>query len=365
MWSLRPIAFGDVPGWPQDDHGAALAAFARHREKPVSETYRTGSVGVPPGLLLDFASKAGQGTAAEDARSFFEDNFTPVRLAADGESRGLVTGFYEPVVAASRDKSPPFLTPIHRRPPDLVPVDPDHPPNGIPRGYRFGRRLRGGSVSAYHDRAEIEAGALDGMGLEIAYLADPVDAFFIHVQGAARLQFEDGETLRVTYDGKSGHPFTAIGKLLVGRGEIPAHAVSMMAIRRWLADHADQADGLMAENRSYIFFKESPPGRPDDGPVAAAKVPLTAGRSLAVDRLIHTFAMPIHVTADDVNGKPFQRLMIAQETGTAIAGPARGDIFFGSGEEAGQRAGAVKSPCDFILLVPTAWVNHLPESLEP
>ncbi|MFZ2099700.1 MAG: MltA domain-containing protein, partial [Oricola sp.] len=172
------------------------------------------------------------------------------------------------------------------------------------------------------------------------------------VQGAARLRFADGNTIRVTYDGKTGHPFTAIGKRLVERGEIDPDAVSMNAIRRWLADHPGEARPLMEENRSYIFFREAAVDDPAAGPIAAAKVPLTAGRSLAVDRLLHTFGSPIFVGADKVNGRPWRKLMIAQDTGSAIVGAARGDLFMGSGAAAGERAGAVRSPADFVLLVP-------------
>lgn len=363
MWSLRPIVFDDVPGWAVDDHGAARAALARHRDKPVSEIYRTGCLGIAPQLLLHLAEQSDEAAARADPRGFFEQVYTPVRLRLGDGSRGCVTGFYEPIVAAARERKPPFLTPLYSRPPDLVSIDPADAPASVQPGYRFGRQLADGQVVAYPDRREINVGALEGMGLEIAFLADPVDAFFIHIQGAARLQFDDGETIRITYDGKSGHPFTAIGKLLVERGELTAGTVSMMAIRRWLADHKDHARSLMEENRSFIFFRQSPANVAHDGPVAAAKIPLTAGRSLAVDRLIHTFATPIFVTADQVNGKPWQSLMIAQETGTAIVGPARGDIFFGSGDKAGELAGAVNSPCDFIVLVPNQWVDRLPKGL--
>ncbi|MGN6448886.1 MAG: MltA domain-containing protein, partial [Brucella intermedia] len=189
----------------------------------------------------------------------------------------------------------------------------------------------------------------------IAFVADRVDVFFAHVQGAARLKLRDGQVLRITYAAKTGHPFTGIGRILVADGEIPASEISMQAIRRWLAEHPDRADDLIWRNRSYIFFREAPVDDPDAGPVAAAKVPLTAGRSLAVDRLLHTFGTPIHVSAPTVtvfDGEPFARLMIAQDTGTAIVGPARGDLFAGSGEAAGEIAGGVKNDAEFYALVP-------------
>lgn len=365
MWSLRPIAFNDMAGWARDDHGAALAALARHSEKPVDETYRTGRIGSPPEQLMALAADAAAPEARTDPRGFFESRYVPVRLDNRSGEQGLVTGFYEPELSASSVRTSSFGAPFLRRPPDLVPVDDGNRPPGLDPDMRFARRNDNGALIEYHDRAAIEAGALDGQDLEIAFVADPVDAFFVHIQGGARLTFDDGSATRITYDGKTGHPFIAIGALLVARGEIPAETVSMQSIRAWLAGHPDRAAGLMAENRSYIFFRETPPGRPGDGPIAAAKVPLTAGRSLAVDRLLHTFGTPVFVDADRVGGAPFRRLMIAQETGSAIVGPARGDIFFGTGMAAGEAAGGVKSACTFTILVPHDMVDRLPEEWAP
>lgn len=365
MWQLSRVEFADIAGWVDDDHEAALAALAKHANKPSDETYRTGSLGLNPARLLDLAGQAQQDAARHDPRSFFEVHYVPVRLVEDRGKRGLVTGFYEPELVASRTETPDHTTPLLRRPDDLVAINDSNRPNGLDRSYRFARQLPDGRLAEYPDRAAINAGALAGRGLEIAWVADAVDAFFVHVQGAARLTFSDGTAARITYDGKSGHPFTAIGKLLVERNQIAAETVSMQSIRQWLADHPEEAPVLIAENRSYIFFKEMPTGAPGEGPIAAAKIPLTAGRSLAVDRLIHTFATPIFVSADAVNGTRFRRLMIAQETGSAIVGPARGDIFFGTGEAAGEAAGAVKSPCDFIVLVPRDIADTLPAYWEP
>lgn len=365
MWRLKSIGFSDMDGWSVDDHDAARAAFARHLLKPEDETYRTGRLGIPPVRLLDLAARAGTVAARRHPGGFFEANFVPVSLTHVGGERGLITGFYEPELAVSPVRSPPFETPFLRRPPDLVAVDDRTRPPDLDASFRFARKRSDGTLAPYFDRAAIEAGALAGRGLEIAWAADPVDAFFVHIQGAARLIYADDSAIRITYDGKSGHPFTAIGRLLLERGEIAVDRVSMQSIREWLADHPDEAPGLMAENRSYIFFKEMPAGEAGDGPVAAAKIPLTAGRSLAVDRLLHSFATPIFVAADAVNDAPFRRLMIAQETGTAIVGPARGDIFFGTGEAAGKLASAVNSPCDFTALVPRDMADTLPPYWEP
>lgn len=352
MWTLRPVPFSGLAGWAGDDHLCALAAFARHADRPAGEIYRHGAAGIPPKSLEPLFNEARSAEARADPRGFFENRFACHALRDDTGRRGCVTAFYEPEIDASLVPTGRFRVPFHRRPDDLVPVNDATRPEAWDVDIRFARRMADGSLAPYADRAAIEGGFLDGRGLEIAYVESAVDAFFAHVQGAARLKLSDGSLLRITYDGKSGHPFTAIGRKLVERGEIDAATVSMAAIRDWLAGHPGEAEALMRENRSYIFFREAAVADPADGPVAAARVPLTAERSLAVDRLLHTFGTPIHVTADSVNDRPWTKLMVAQETGTAIVGPSRGDLFMGSGDEAGARAGAVCSAADFVLLVP-------------
>ena len=352
MWTLHPIEFADLPDWASDDHIAALNAFALQTRKPSNETYRQGALGIAPWCLDELAEKANCDQARQAPRAFFEENFTAFSLSNSDGQAGQVTAFYEPEVEAQLERGGPFQFPILRRPSDLVALSDDNRPAELDESYRFGRILGDGSVGAYFDRAQINAGALDGTTMAIAFVKDPIEAFFIHIQGAARLKLQNGTVIRITYDGKSGHPFTPIGKLLVQRGEIDADNISMQTIKAWLRSNSHRAKPLMEENKSYIFFKISEDADQALGPVAAAKVPLTAGRSLAVDRLVHTFGTPIFVHGDDVNEKSFARLMIAQETGTAIVGPARGDIFFGSGEKAGEIAGAVNSRCDFTVLIP-------------
>jgi membrane-bound lytic murein transglycosylase A len=220
---------------------------------------------------------------------------------------------------------------------------------------RFGRSTERG-IEPYHDRAAIEAGALEGRGLEIAFIEDPVDLFFIHVQGSARLRFADGGLARIAFDGKSGHPYTSIGRLAVERGLLQREAADKDGLEVWLKTHPREASALMQENRSYIFFRETEQEK-DEGPLGAAGVPLTPFRSLAVDRLLHTFHTPIWVDAAELSDPErerasFRRLMLAEDTGSAIVGPARGDIFFGSGAEAGSRAGRVRHAATMVALVP-------------
>jgi membrane-bound lytic murein transglycosylase A len=365
MWSLQSISYSALSGWENDDHEAALAAFRRQSLKPEDVRYKTGSIGIPPDAFAPLIALSQKKDAIKNPRLFFEDNFKAFRLVSADGRRGQVTGFYEPEVQAQHFKDSEFSVPLLRRPDDLIALNDDNRPATISADYRFGRCDEKGNIVEYHDRAAINRGAIDHDALAIAWVKDPVDAFFIHVQGAACLKMTNGEKLRITYDGKSGHPFTAIGKLLIERGEIPKDRISMQSIRVWLSQNPDKATALMEENRSYIFFKETTPSNENMGPIAAAKVPLTAERSLAVDRLIHTFGTPVFVQADSVNGSPFEHLMIAQETGTAIVGPSRGDIFFGTGDLAGQKAGAVNSACDFTILVPRGIGFDEPEVLLP
>lgn len=352
MWRLRPVPVSGLPGWAGDDHCAALHAFARHAARPQDEIYRHGAIGLPPESLEPLFREAVERTPGADARGFFEDRFDCYALAADDGRRGFVTAYYEPEIEASSEWTTRFRVPFYRRPDDLVAVSDDNRPDDWDPEIRFARIMPDGLLAPYPDRKAINAGFLQGRGLELAWVEYEADAFFAHIQGAARLLFEDGSLRRITYDGKSGHPFTGIGRLLVERSEIASEEISMAAVRRWLADNPDRARPLMEENRSYIFFRDATVADPADGPVAAAKVPLTAERSLAVDRLLHTFGTPVFVSAETVNGARWSKLMIAQDTGTAIVGPARGDLFMGSGDAAGDCAGGVRSPADFFVLVP-------------
>ena len=347
---LEPASFTELPGWADDGHASALSAFRRTAAEAESREYRTGGLGIAFGSLIP-AFRAAADT--DEARAFFETFFTPHRIRPESGDRGFVTGYYEPIVAASRKPTPKFSVPLYRPPADLVKLTDENRPAQFDPYLAFAQATPDG-LREYPDRQAIEGGLLQGQGLEIAFLADPVDAFFIHVQGAARLQFEDGTEMRVTYAAKSGQAFTGPGRVLADLGEIPLEAVTMQSIRAWFRDNPHRVDEILHQNRSFIFFREAPVGDAASGPIAAAKVPLQAGRSLAVDRLLHTFGSPLFISAEGLvhEDRPFRRLMIAQDTGSAIVGPARGDIFFGSGDAAGEIAGSVKHAADFFLLVP-------------
>ena len=360
-YRLAPVSFNDLRGWERDDPRPLLSAMAACLQHVRNvKPYKTGSLGLS--ALEDLApllEAAGQAEIndAVSARQFFERHCQPFLIERESGAQGFVTAFYEPDVDVADRPDSDYRFPFYRRPDDLVDVDDANRPASMDPSYVFGRRENGG-IGFYPDRKDIDQGYLGGRGLEIAWAKSKVDVFFTHVQGAARLRYRDGRIGRITYAAKAGHPFSPVGRLLIDRGEIDRATISMQSIRKWLAENPAKVDEVLWHNRSYIFFREAEV--PDDnlGPIAAAKVPLVPGRSLAVDRLIHTFGFPFFIRSDTLthldDGEPFARLMLALDTGTAIVGPARGDIFTGSGFEAGEQAGTVRNAADFYILVPKA-----------
>ncbi len=350
---LQEIRFSDMSFWSGDDHAAAFRTFVAGAARLAETAPKTRALGID-GEALQFVARQALSLALpqaeEAARGFFERWFVPHRVTASG----FVTGYFEPEVTASRLPTRHFSVPLYRRPPELVDVAEDDRPAGWAPDIRFARKTQAG-LEPFFDRTAIEEGALAGRGLEIAFVESPVDAFFIHVQGSARLRLTDGGTARIAFAGKSGHPYTAIGRLAVERGLLALEAADKDGLEAWLRQNPEAGRALMRENRSYIFFRETALAG-GEGPLGAAGVPLTPLRSLAVDRTLHTFHAPVWVDAPDLTdperGTPFRRLMIAQDTGSAIVGPARGDIFFGSGAEAGSRAGRVRHAATMIVLVP-------------
>lgn len=354
--SWQPVSFGRLQGWRQDDHSAAFAAFkssASHAARSGKET------------VLDQAFKqalALENPDVEQARLFFENRFVPHQYFGKSNKSGFVTAYFEPEVEASRTADGDFCVPLYHRPPDLVEVAPSNRSNGTANTMAFGRIGKEG-IEPYFDRRAIQSGALQDKGLELAWLKDKTDAFFIHVQGSARLILPDGETMRIAYAAKSGHPYSSIGRILADRLGRPRQEMTADILADWMRQHSNDVDELMAHNQSYIFFKELKTLDNTEGPVGAAGVPLAPGRSLAVDFRHHDYGLPIWVNAPDAiiggengengeNGRPVCRLMIAQDTGSAIIGPQRGDLFAGSGDRAGSLAGKVHSKATFHILVP-------------
>ncbi|NTE87549.1 murein transglycosylase A [Agrobacterium rubi] len=357
-FALEKVSFEQLPGWQTDDPSSLLPAMQSIRSHlRQSKPYRTGALGLSAEDLSALLEKADEASFenASTARRFFESHCVPFKISPSQGKSGFVTAFYEPELDVSEKPDATFKYPIYRRPPDLIDLDDANRPSDIDPYYAFGLQ-RDGEISTYPDRGEIDRGYLEGRGLEIAWAKSKVDLFFVHVQGAARLRYADGTIRRITYAAKAGHPFSPVGRLLLDRGELDPATISMQTIRQWLNDHPEEVDEVLWHNRSYIFFREADVEGLELGPIAAAKVPLIAGRALAVDRLIHTFGFPFYISSQSLThldkGRPFGRLMLALDTGSAIVGPARGDIFTGSGDEAGELAGTVRNAADFYILIP-------------
>lgn len=358
-WRIEPLDFSALSGWETDDQSEAVVAFRRSARRLAEFPSKPRPLGLGADTLAEIAGRAlalatlPPSLARGQARDFFQTEFSPV-LIQPRNTGAFFTGYYEPEVRGARIPSRQFSVPLYRRPADLIELDEAHRPTGLDASQRFARAV-GEGIEPYRDRAAIEAGFLQGRGLELVWLESPIDAFFIHIQGSARVRLPDGDILRLGYDGKNGHPYTPIGRVLVEAGELQKGAVTMAAIRSWLAGNPERAAHVMRQNRSFIFFRQIGVEDQDLGPVGGGAVQLTAGRSLAVDRELHAFHMPVWVETivpGPDGPRPFHRLLIAQDTGSAIVGPARGDIFFGSGEVAASLAGSMQAGGRFVLLIP-------------
>jgi membrane-bound lytic murein transglycosylase A len=352
--TLAATDFEHLAGWHEDRQGAALAALRKSCEaigkQPDDSAIGPGGIAGTVADWRPLCAEAAQVDPAEDAaaRRFFEASFLPFSLANNSEKSGLFTGYYEAELRGSRRREGSFTTPLLRRPPDLVMVE-----LGLFRpawrGERIGGRVEGGQLKPYASRGEIERGALQ-RDLELFWVDDPVDAFFLHIQGSGRIRLPDGTIARVGYDGQNGRPYVPIGRLLAERGALARDEVSMQTIRTWLAAHPGEAAALMDENPSYVFFRELT----GDGPIGAQGVVLTAGRSLAIDRAFLPLGVPLWLDLDDPaegNAK-LRRLVVAQDTGGAIRGPVRGDLFWGFGPEAADHAGMMKDRGAYYMLLP-------------
>jgi len=358
--SLSPVSFADLTGWADDDHLAALKAFLASCPQVLAG--KAGRASGPDTDTLPAACRAAlalQKPTKVAARAFFEEHFQPHRIVHKG-TEGLLTGYYEPVMDGSRKREGRFQTAILKRPADLVTIVPETR-GAAPGSLTHARRTTAGLVP-FATRAEIDAGALAGQNLEILYLSDPVEKFFLQIQGSGRIRLTDGTTVRVQYDGKNGHPYTSIGRYLIDKGLLAADKMSMGALGRWLKSDLDRARAVMNQNASYVFFRELPPD--SSGPLGAIQVPLVAGRSLAIDPGVHRLGRPIYVSAPSLTPSghqvPFNRLMVAHDVGSAIKGPERGDIYFGSGETAERQASRVRHPGNLFVLIAKTPANDAP-----
>jgi membrane-bound lytic murein transglycosylase A len=339
---LTPLRFADLGGFEHEDHFDAFRVFALSSAAIAAKS--------PPLRKAASASASVEAIAHEalrnsprdriEARQFFETHFTPCRIAThcdEDSGNGFLTGYYEPIVDGSLTKTSAFTAPILGRPDNLDAITP------------------------YFDRAAIECRADDGGALPLVFLRDRIEVFLIQVQGSARVRLADGRVVRLVYAGRNGHPYTSIGRILIERSEIAESAMSLAALKKWVRangqNSGDAGLALMHRNKSYVFFSLQEDFRSCSGPIGGQGIGLTASRSIAVDRTIWSYGLPFWVSANlpwrSSFRSPFRRMMIAQDTGSAITGPARCDIFLGSGGDAGARAGDIRHKGEVYVLLPT------------
>ncbi|MCJ2034821.1 MltA domain-containing protein [Methylobacterium sp. J-068] len=354
---LEPVEAAALAGFPGADPGPALAAFRRTCSSPPSTPQPAGVIGSVEGLRAA-CLRAAATPEAEAARFFAEafDAYRVVRPATEGipERRtGFLTGYFEPELTGSPVPSPDFTAPVLARPDDLVGLEPGETRPGLDPALRAARRV-GDAFEAYPDRAAIEDGALGARARPLLYLRDAVDLFVLQVQGSGRVRLPDGRAVRVLYDGRNGRPYTSIGKLIVGEGHLPLEGLTLARWTGWLRAHPEHARRLMRANASYIFFRLAEIEDPALGPPGGAGVPLSPGRNMAVDATLWRYGLPFWLEGRIDGASAPGRLVVAADTGSAIVGPARGDLYLGTGAEAGARAGNLHDAVGFVVLLPKA-----------
>jgi membrane-bound lytic murein transglycosylase A len=359
---LQPVAFGALPGWPSSHSGAALAAFVASCDRiqyfPPDQSLggsgEAATLGGKAALWGPACAAAKDVPPADDAaaRSFFQTRFQPYLVSQGLSDRAKITGYFEPEVAGSASREGPYQTPLLGLPSDLVTFDLGaFAPSQA--GVTAVGRLQGNQVLPYYDRFQIENGALDPDTLAIGWVADPVDAYFLQIEGSGRLDLPDGSVERVTYAGKNGRPYVPIGRVMVQQKLLAPNDVTEQSIRAWLEAHPARARAIMDANPSYVFFRTAPQLSDAAGPPGALGVSLTPGRSIAVDRAFLPLGAPVWLdTTDPVSHAPLQRMTVAQDLGSAITGPLRADLFFGSGNAAAIGAGAMDAAGRLYVLLP-------------
>ena len=353
---LQPASWLDLPDWRREPLRPALGAFVRScavLEK--QDSWKAVCAGAQ--TLLPATTEA-------EIASFFELNFDPFQVInSDDSTAGMVTGYYEPLLRGSRLRSSSNRYPLYGVPQDLVVVDlasvyPDL------KHKRLRGRVDGNRVVPYLARGDIDRDPAPLKGLEIAWVDDPVDVFFLHIQGSGQVELENGERIRIGYAEQNGHPFRSLGGLLIRRGEIPAERASMQGIKDWARRNPRKVQQFMNENPSYVFFRELPRDLP--GPIGSLGVPLTAERSIAVDPRAIPLGVPVFLaTTWPSTADPLNRLMVAQDTGGAIAGAVRADFFWGFGDPAGNQAGKMRQSGRMWVLLPKGYAPPSPQAAAP
>jgi membrane-bound lytic murein transglycosylase A len=347
--TLKPVDWNALTGWADDDIPQAMDAFLRScialKKQP---------------LWQEICAQADlmRGRDGVALRRFFESRFVPHQvLNADGSSDGLITGYYEPLLKGSRTPSKRFRFPLYATPDELLVIDLGEVYPEL-KNMRLRGRLQGRRVVPYYSRAEIERDPASLQGKELLWVDDEIDLFFLQIQGSGRVQLENGEVVRVGYSDQNGHPYKSVGRLLVERGDLPLEKASMQGIRAWGRRHPQRLNQLLQQNASFVFFRELPAGVPS--PLGSLGVPLTAGRSLAVDPRAIPQGAPVFLATTWPNtDRQLRRLMVAQDTGGAIKGNVRADFFWGFGPQAGEQAGKMRQAGRMWVLLPA---GHAPEA---
>jgi membrane-bound lytic murein transglycosylase A len=344
---LQPASWQDLPDWGRESLRDSLLAFMRGcPQLAVQDSWKA---------VCASAAAVPAAASEREIAAWFEANFDPQQVInADESVTGKVTGYYEPLLRGSRTRSATYRYPIYAVPQDLVVVDlasvyPDL------QFKRLRGRLQGNRLVPYYDRGEIDRADSPLKGLEIAWVDNAVELFFLHIQGSGQVQFESGERIRVGYAEQNGHPFRSVARLLIQRRELPPERTSIEGMKDWARRHPSKVQRFMNANPSYVFFKELEPGLP--GPIGSLRVPLTAERSIAVDPRVIPLGVPVYLATTFPNSpKPLNRLMVAQDTGGAINGAVRADFFWGFGDGAGSLAGKMHQPGRLWVLLPKGYV---------
>ncbi len=364
--SLTAVNFSALAGWTEDSPKDAITAFlrscARLAPSKPGQPLGPGEIGA---RAADWKAPCAAATTLRSkdgrlVRQFFEAHFVPFEAADGGNTEGLFTGYYEAELRGSKTASARYSVPIYGRPVDLVTVELGEFRSDL-RGRRVAGRIVSGRLRPFPDRAGIERSTKSVKARPIVWVDSAIDAFFLHIQGSGRVMLDDGGVIRLGYAAQNGHPYSSIGALLIRSGDATREQMSMQWLRAWLKDNPGKARRLMARNRSYVFFRvlKGP------GPIGAEGVALTPGRSLAVDRKFLPFGIPVWLDVAELpRGKAkaparLRRLMVAQDTGGAIKGPVRGDVFWGFGAKAAARAGAMRAQGRYYILLPRATAKRL------
>ena len=344
---LKPSQWDNIDGFAEDDLAAAWPAWLRSCSTLINKAQWQATCAAAK--VLDRPSK-------QAIQAYFTQHFNVYNATnQDGTESGLITGYYEPVLKGSRNKSAQYAYPLYRQPNDLVTVElgdtyPELKYKRV-RGKLLVDKEGRNKLVPYATRAEIEATSSPLAGNELVWINDIIDVFFLQVQGSGLVKLDDGSEVHVGYADQNGHAYHSIGRLLIERGELSADQASMQGIKNWARNNLDKLRDLLNSNPSYVFFRELPAGLP--GPLGALGVPIAAERSVAIDPKYVPLGAPIFLSTTQPNSQsPLKRLMVAQDTGGAIKGGVRADFFWGAGDEAGAKAGAMKQQGKIWVLLP-------------